>query len=416
LVPIGPRIGVVRSGRVIDRLHHLDALRAFAMFLGIVLHAALAYTGGPWIVRDAEPGAPGSGAFVLLYGAIHGFRMELFFLLSGFFTALLWRRRGLAGMLRQRAARIGLPLLVGLFTVVPLVWITIIWAGDAQGVVRSDRPAGPHPPLAVALWLLFRFPLFHHLWFLWFLCWMIAGFALIVAACPRGVAGCVRLWLTDAHSSVRWAIASPRALAWLLPLTVVTFAAMAPTRETPGFGTDTSASLLPLPGVLAHHALFFAFGALLHEVPSAIDGFARRWMLAGVAAAFLLPVGMSFAFAAEWTRALVPSDAARGLVSWTAQSLYAWLGSMALLGGFAQLATREHRAIRFLSDSSYWLYIAHLPLVIAGQILLLRLPWPPFAKFAMLLAGSTALLLASYRWGVRDTVVGRLLNGPRPRP
>jgi peptidoglycan/LPS O-acetylase OafA/YrhL len=89
---------------------------------------------------------------------------------------------------------------------------------------------------------------------------------------------------------------------------------------------------------------------------------------------------------------------------------------MALLGGFARIANREHRSIRFLSDSSYWLYLAHLPLVIAGQILLLRLPWPPVVKFAVLLAASTALLLASYRWGVRDTVVGRLLHGPRPRP
>ena len=407
---------VVPSRAVSGRLHHLDALRAFAMFLGIVLHAALAYTGGPWIVRDSEPGGAGSGAFVLLYGVIHGFRMELFFLLSGFCTALLWRRRGLAGMLRQRTARIALPLLVGLFTIVPLVWGAIILARHAQGAVPVDPPADPHPPLAVALWLLFRFPLFHHLWFLWFLCWMVAGFALVVAACPRGLAVHVHTWLTHDRSAARWAIASPRALAWLLPLTVLSFAAMAPTREGPGFGTDTSASLLPLPGVLVHHALFFAFGALLHEVPSALDGFARRWIVSAVAAVLLLPIGMSFAFGAEWTRALLPQGLTHALLSWTVQSLYAWLACIALLGGFARLTTREHRAVRHLSDSSYWLYLAHLPLVIAGQILLLPLPWPSVVKFVVLLAVSTALLLASYQWGVRDTVVGRLLNGPRTRP
>jgi peptidoglycan/LPS O-acetylase OafA/YrhL len=88
-----------------ERLHHLDALRATAMLLGIVLHASLAYTGGPWIVRDA--GHPG---FAVTFFAIHGFRMQLFFLLSGFFTALLWRRLRLAGLLKQRAARIALPL------------------------------------------------------------------------------------------------------------------------------------------------------------------------------------------------------------------------------------------------------------------------------------------------------------------
>lgn len=416
LVPFVFRSGVVRSGRVTDRLHHLDALRAFAMFLGIVLHAALAYTGGPWIVRDAEPGGPGSGAFVLLYGAIHGFRMELFFLLSGFFTALLRQRLGLAGMLRHRAARIALPLLVGLCTIVPLVWVTIAWAGQAQGQVRADPPDGPRHPIAVVLWLLFRFPLFHHLWFLWFLCWMVAGFALVVSAFPRRSAGRVRAWMERGGSAARWTIASPWALAWLLPLTILTFAAMAPTREGPGFGTDTSASLLPLPGVLVHHALFFAFGVLLHGVPAALVGFTRLWIPAGVAAVILLPIAMSFAFGAEWTRASLPRPDAHAFLSWTVQSLYAWLACMALLGGFARIANREHRSIRFLSDSSYWLYLAHLPLVIAGQILLLRLPWPPVVKFAVLLAAATALLLASYRWGVRDTVVGRLLHGPRPRP
>ena len=78
------------------RFHHLDALRATAMLLGIVLHASLAYTGGPWIVRDE-----GHGGFAAVFFAIHGFRMQLFFLLSGFFTALLWRRLGLAGVLKQ---------------------------------------------------------------------------------------------------------------------------------------------------------------------------------------------------------------------------------------------------------------------------------------------------------------------------
>ena len=42
-------VGVERT-----RLHHLDALRAFAMLLGIALHAALAYAIPYWIVVDAR--------------------------------------------------------------------------------------------------------------------------------------------------------------------------------------------------------------------------------------------------------------------------------------------------------------------------------------------------------------------------
>lgn len=62
-----------------NRRHDLDALRAFAMLLGIALHAGLSFTGGPWMVQDSRP----SGLFHLLIGAVHGFRMPLFFLLSG---------------------------------------------------------------------------------------------------------------------------------------------------------------------------------------------------------------------------------------------------------------------------------------------------------------------------------------------
>jgi len=172
------------------------------MLLGIVLHASLAYTGGPWIVRDE-----GHGAFGGVFLAIHGFRMQLFFLLSGFFTALVWRRLGLAGLLRQRAARIALPLLIGMFTIVPAGWAVMIWAGsvraaDAAAAVPSadssnavgaapDATPAPHP-VAVAIWLLFRFPLFHHLWFLWFLCWMMAGFAIVAWCAERGPGA--RIW------------------------------------------------------------------------------------------------------------------------------------------------------------------------------------------------------------------------------
>jgi hypothetical protein len=130
--------------RVQQRLHHLDALRAAAMLLGIVLHASLAYTGGPWMVRDE-----GHWTFAVANFAIHGFRMPLFFLLSGFFTALLWKRHGIGGMLRNRAARIALPLAIALFTIVPLIWIVAIVAGAEQGgedaPPAGDGAAPPHP-------------------------------------------------------------------------------------------------------------------------------------------------------------------------------------------------------------------------------------------------------------------------------
>jgi len=77
------------------RRHDLDALRAFAMLLGILLHGALAFMPFPWVVQDTQK-TPVAG---LIVAVIHGFRMPLFFLMSGFFTAMLRQKRGVASML-----------------------------------------------------------------------------------------------------------------------------------------------------------------------------------------------------------------------------------------------------------------------------------------------------------------------------
>ena len=55
---------------------------------------------------------------------IHGLRMPLFVMMSGFFTAMLWRKRGLRSLVQHRFRRVFLPLFLGLFTIVPLMnWI-----------------------------------------------------------------------------------------------------------------------------------------------------------------------------------------------------------------------------------------------------------------------------------------------------
>ena len=64
---------------VTTRRTDLDALRSFAMLLGVALHAAMSFVPFPWPVRDVER----SDVLVLLIAAVHGFRRPLFCLLSG---------------------------------------------------------------------------------------------------------------------------------------------------------------------------------------------------------------------------------------------------------------------------------------------------------------------------------------------
>jgi len=65
------------------RYHDLDALRAFAMLLGIGLHGFMSFVPFPLPVWPAQDVNQHEGYLFAMH-AIHGFRLQLFFLVSGF--------------------------------------------------------------------------------------------------------------------------------------------------------------------------------------------------------------------------------------------------------------------------------------------------------------------------------------------
>ena len=67
----------------------------------------------------------------------------------------------------------------------------------------------------------------------------------------------------------------------------------------------------------------------------------------------------------------------------------------------------------YLADASYWIYLIHLPVVMAIQVVMSRLHWPWLVEFALTLSIAMALLLASYDLLVRNTFIGARLNGRR---
>ena len=87
-----------------ERLHALDNLRAVVMWLGIVLHVAVIYIAGPsplpWRDNQTTPTAD------LLMAFIHAFRMPVFFILAGFFVALLIERRGAVRVIETDAVAV----------------------------------------------------------------------------------------------------------------------------------------------------------------------------------------------------------------------------------------------------------------------------------------------------------------------
>lgn len=553
-----PSSGTVAGGSLgIDRRHDLDALRAGAMLLGILLHASMSFVPGVWLVQDSRL----NEAYGLLLLVIHGFRMPLFFLISGFFTAMLLRRRGMRGLLRQRALRILLPCLVGVVTIVPLqhtvgVWalrsagrsalvdhgtlvdairrgdraavearldagadvnapdgtlgvIPLSWAavlGDADSAAmllkrgaavngrnvdgntplhgaafagrvavvdlllengadvlarggdgstplaatradtettrfvlgllrvdpgdnaamerrRAEVRARLEPRMAASVTVaddsgrpgeggglraaygrflnspalrlgwgnrsihLFQTMIFDHLWFLWFLVWLLP---LYVGA----------LWVFERLGGVipgRWAV-------WgLLPVAVLPQWFMG--ISTPTFGADTSSGIMPMPHVLLYYGVFFAFGAIDYDLGDVAGRATRRgWLLVSLSLLVAFPLG------------LATMAGGNRLVCALAQVGYAWGMSLGLMVLVRRRLSRENRTIRYLSDSSYFLYLTHLPLVIALQVVVRDWAWPSLLKLVLIGVVVTAVLLVLYDVAVRYTVIGQVLNGPRRRP
>ena len=79
------------------RLDYLDAVRSFALILGVIFHASLSFM--PifigWAVMDISTSNMVS-TFLLIN---HSFRMELFFLIAGFFSHMKFHQQNLLAIL-----------------------------------------------------------------------------------------------------------------------------------------------------------------------------------------------------------------------------------------------------------------------------------------------------------------------------
>jgi peptidoglycan/LPS O-acetylase OafA/YrhL len=97
----------------------------------------------------------------------------------------------------------------------------------------------------------------------------------------------------------------------------------------------------------------------------------------------------------------------------SAHALSTWLTVLGALGLALRFLGRPRPVVRYLADSSYWLYLVHPPLVIGLQIQLAAVELPAGLKFLAIHLLALPLLLASYQLFARDTLIGRVLNGTR---
>ena len=381
------------------RLHGLDALRGTALLLGVVLHASMSYFPVTiWIVPDTDNSPVAS----VIFFAIHLFRMPSFFLIAGLFAHMMLERRGTGGFIRDRATRIAGPLAAFWFPILAALIAGLIWMAAIRngGTIPTGGP--PPPPLTLE-----TFPL-THLWFLWVL--LILYVAMLILRAPFAMADRDGGWgrVVDRITGGLigpWTpalMAAPLAVAfWLAP------------NWTPFFGIPTpDTGLVPNPVALTAFGTAFGLGFLLDRRRDLLVRIERLWPVFTVVA---LGVGTgALVLAGGPVPELAPvTDPELKAPLAAVMALAVFASTLAVLSLALRFASGYSAVRRYLADSSYWVYIVHLPLVIVGQILVVNETWPWFVKFGVVIGGTMAISLLTYELLIRHTFMGGWLNGRR---
>ncbi len=190
-------------------------------------------------------------------------------------------------------------------------------------------------------------------------------------------------------------------------------------RAQRGLGGRTVAaaeSFIPLLWPFGFYGLFYWAGWQLFGRESALTKLQPYfWLLAVVGLALFVPYyiampELNIEVAKRRATWLPPGTL------WLEAVLTAYLSVLltlvAMLFGQRYLSSHSFR-MRFIADSSYWVYLVHLPIVLLLQTWLVPLDWNVWLKLTITTLVTLVACLATYVVFVRYTPVGWLLNGKR---
>ena len=460
------------------RYFALDGVRATAMLLGVYYHALMfggMRGGGPGF---GPPGVEGGGGSMAVQDWLHSFRMPLFFLISGFFCRMMLEKYGTRGYLARRWTRIGLPLLFGLFVIVPVYQLTRSGPGGGGGPPRGGpggaMPAPPPgfvpPPLArfdkdgdgslsEAEWKEARAsfggpggpgpgfgrgpgmgpggpPPFgarggeigdkvfgaasrlFRLEFLWFL-WYLLVFGTIAPFLAGGV-GRVVSRLPGGGDGLGRGVAR----FGLLPL-ALGLASAPLLMSTTGFGGWSlglaSGIFRGVPDFAFHlepdmpfYASYFLTGWWVHRRRETLPDLGRLWL--PCLAVGLAAHAEASALSSAYSRQTgLPNYSLLRTLGYAVYAVGGAYTAFAFLGFFLKHVDRPSRAGRYLADTAFWVYMVHLPLL--GPVLAAfgGLGLPWWARGVLVASATTAVALLLFEALVRPTPLFRLFGPPPAR-
>jgi len=415
------------------RIHYMDNLRAVAMFLGLVIHAAVFYNS--WPLPAGKFHFENSNILHLTVEMIHVFRMELFFLVAGFFACLYSTRKGLAQLIRNRTIRIFVPFICCFFLLQPC-WSAITIQMFSNGGEGFWALYFKHflDPLTIVR---FEFPVgqwFQHLWFLQLLILFITAQAILSWTSTRFAP------VANIAAAIQAIFEKRFGICVMVLVSYITLLLCPPWADVPNIG-------LPL-NIVVYYGWFYFIGIFIFRSPTILNN-----ALQNVRANLIpLVIGLAVVISSvsllqlsapveilrqdwslfkgtttdgqiEWSFPFLSNSYnftgfTRGDFRWHAfsflKSYTTWFTVFAFIYLFKSFLNSRNPVWQYISQSSYWAYIIHFPLqFILYHYIFSEAIESPILGFLGILFVSTVICLVSYHFLVRSTAVGVVLNGKK---
>ncbi|WP_271766010.1 acyltransferase family protein [Aquimarina algiphila] len=386
------------SQKITQRIYYMDNLRAFAMLLGIVFHAALAYSPlshNIWLTADSQQ----SVLIDIVAWCTHLFRMPLFFLIAGYFAFFLLKKKGLKGMVKNRAQRILLPfvvflplILIGSFMIIGMAAESVENQSSMLSMIASlmNQSEASQGPVRIM-----------HLWFLYVLLYL---YVLAGILYKIGWVDVINLWINK--NTLLFLILFPLFIAMYL----ITNVKPHPSPET----------FIPELWSFGFYGSFFLLGFCLFKNDvflNKLDSYWKRLSTIGLIAYagffILLPKSVSIeeAMLLSQHKAITFNQCLASLL----EGIAAVYLTLVLLFLGKKFLNHKSRFSRYIADSSYWLYLIHLPVLFYIQFILNDMDLNLWIKLAISCSSVFIIGLLSYALLVRWTPIGLILNGKRKR-
>lgn len=372
------------------RLYALDHLRAAMMLLGVVIHSAVSYmvydADQVWPYRDPSE----SVVFDVLVGVIHSFRMPVFFLMAGFFAALIFQRRGRQAFISNRSKRILVPFLASWPILFPIIFAGFYFAIQQLGQDAHNKFMDTPLEWLITAW---------HLWFLYYLLMFYAVTLLVADRTPP------IWWKRFSTNLIQFGAGRISGLLLLGFISAITFLPM------DSGSLDSDLRWIPNIGVFLSYGFVYWCGWLLYDQRTLLTQITQRTYVYLLLSVVLLPISTYFVVAV--VNAPETSRPLPHLWAVIFSALLMWSITFGITGFFLRVFNGFSPIMRYFTDSAYWVYLIHLPITIWTAGLLSHYEWSAGIKFGITFTVTLAISLITYHYCVRKTFIGYWLNGKR---